>query len=170
MESKDAVGYNKEMNMMLDGRVKIQLKHKENFFVIGTLRGFSRTDSIFLVSAEDTARNKFAKLVINGSDWISISLESTPFPMEALYQRLKNVFPPGQVKYMPDIQAIQVMGKINVTDKGVTGEGPLYERVKSIYDKYISEVSAPEQPGASQHEPAAVKAAPAKPATSRKKK
>jgi len=170
MESKDAIGYNKEMNMMLDGRVKIQLKHKENFFVIGTLRGFSRTDSIFLINAEDTSHNKYAKLVINGSDWISISLESTPFPMENLYSRLKNVFPPGQVKYMQDIQAIQVMGKINVTDKGVTGEGPLFERVKAIYDKYISEVSAPEQPAASQKEPAAAKPSAAKPAPPRKKK
>nr|MDO8111439.1 Lsm family RNA-binding protein [Candidatus Sigynarchaeota archaeon] len=141
MEARDVVGYNKEMLNMLEAKVKIQLKNKENFFVTGMLKGFSKNDSIFLTNAEDTSGNKFTKLVINGSNWISISLESTPFPMEGLFQRLKNVFPAGQVKYMPEIQAISVMGKINVTDKGVNGEGPLFERVKSIYDQYISEVN-----------------------------
>ncbi|NMC06246.1 MAG: Lsm family RNA-binding protein, partial [Candidatus Lokiarchaeota archaeon] len=141
MESRDAVGYNKEMNTMLESKVKVQLKNKDNFFVVGTLKGFSRTDSVFLINAEDTIGNKFNKLVIHGSNWISISLEGTPFPMEGLYQRLKNVFPPGQVKYMPDIQAISVMGKINVNEKGVTGEGPMFERVKTIYDQYIAEVN-----------------------------
>ncbi len=126
---------------MLESKVKVQLKHKENFFVTGTLKGFSRSDSIFLVNADDTIGNKFVKLVIHGSDWISISLEGTPFPMEGLHQRLKNVFPPGQVKYMPEIQSISVMNKITVNDKGVTGEGPLYERVKAIYDQYIAEVN-----------------------------
>ncbi|MEX2682703.1 MAG: Lsm family RNA-binding protein [Candidatus Sigynarchaeota archaeon] len=141
MESRDAVGYNKEMNTMLEAKVKVQLKHKENYFVTGTLKGFSRSDSIFLINAEDTLGNKYTKLVIHGSDWLSISLEGTPFPMEGLSLRLKNVFPPGQVKYMPDIQSISVMGKITINDKGVTGEGPLYERVKAIYDQYITEIN-----------------------------
>jgi hypothetical protein len=56
MESRDAVGYNKEMNIMLESKVKVQLKNKENFFVIGTLKGFSRTDSVFLVNADDALR------------------------------------------------------------------------------------------------------------------
>ncbi len=129
------------MNMMLESKVKVQLKNKENFFVVGTLKGFSRTDSIFLVNADDTIGNRFNKLVIHGSNWISISLEATPFPMEGLYTRLKNVFPPGQVKYMPEIQSILVMGKININEKGVTGDGPMFERVKAIYDQYIAEVN-----------------------------
>jgi small nuclear ribonucleoprotein (snRNP)-like protein len=141
MESRDAIGYNKEMNMMLEAKVKVQLKHKDNFFVTGTLKGFSRTDSIFLLNAEDTTGNKYTKFVISGSDWMSISLESTPFPMEALFTRLKGVFPPTQVRFIPEINAIQVMGKINVTDKGVSGEGPLVERVKAIYDTYMNEMS-----------------------------
>ncbi len=141
MESRDAIGYNKEMNTMLESKVKIQLKHKENFFVTGTLKGFSRSDSIFLLNADDTLGNKFSKLVIHGSDWLTISLEGTPFPMEGLFARIKNVLPPGQVRYMPELQAISVLGKINVTDKGVTGEGPLFDRVKAIYDQYMAEVN-----------------------------
>ncbi|MBN2153221.1 MAG: Lsm family RNA-binding protein [Candidatus Lokiarchaeota archaeon] len=141
MESRDAIGYNKEMNLMLEAKVKVQLRHKENFFMTGTLKGFSRqSESIFLVNADDTIGNKFTKIVIHGSDWLNITLESTPFPMEGLYTRLKGVLPPGQVKYMPEIQAISVMGKINVTDKGVTGDGPLFERVKTIYDQYVADV------------------------------
>ncbi len=141
MESRDAVGYNKEMNMMLEAKVKVQLKNKENFFVTGTLKGFSRSDSIFLVNADDTLGNKYNKLVIHGSNWLSISLEGTPFPMEGLSVRLKGVFPPSGVKYIPEIQSISVMGKITISEKGVTGEGPLFERVKAIYDQYISEIN-----------------------------
>lgn len=141
MESRDTINFQKEMSTLLDGKVKVLMKHKENYYLTGTLRGFSRkNESIFLTNAQDTLGNEFIKLVIHGDEWVTISLEETPFPMEGLFSRLKNVFPPGQVQYMPDIQAISVMGKINVTEGGVKGEGPLYDRVKKIYQQYVEDL------------------------------
>ncbi|MHA1369980.1 MAG: Lsm family RNA-binding protein [Promethearchaeota archaeon] len=141
MESRDVIGFNKEIGQLLNCKVKILLKHKEDYYITGQLKGFSRNnESIVLIGAKDTIGNKFEKIVIHGSDWLIITLEETPFPMEGLYKRLKNIFPPGQVQFVPEVGAISIMGKINVTQKGVTGEGPLYERVKKIYDSYISEI------------------------------
>jgi hypothetical protein len=82
----------------------------------------------------------FSKIVIKGDDWLNITLEKTPFPMEGLWERLKNVFPPGQVQYEEDVRAISVLGKISVTESGVKGDGPLYERVKKIFESYKSEI------------------------------
>ena len=136
-DSRDIAGFNKEVSQMLESKVKVQLKHADEFFITGTLKGFSRNkESIILVDAADTVGNKYTKIVIHGEDWLTIVTEETPFPMEGLYTRLKNVFPPGQVKYMSDIGAITVMGKINVNASGVTGDGPLFERVKKIYQNY----------------------------------
>lgn len=143
MESRDVVGFNKEIGILLESKVKVQLKHRDNFFVVGLLKGFSKSDSIFLKDAKDTIGNAYDKLVIHGSDWLMISLEGTPFPMEGLYQRLKNVIPGGTVAYKPEIGAISIMGgKITVTETGVTGDGPLFDRVKQIYKQYIDDMAS----------------------------
>ena len=83
MESRDVVGFNKEIGLLLESKIKVQLKHKDNFFVVGTLKGFSKSDNIFLKDAKDTVGNVYDKLVIHGSDWVMISLEETPFVSQA---------------------------------------------------------------------------------------
>ncbi|MBD3186434.1 hypothetical protein GF325_06375 [Candidatus Bathyarchaeota archaeon] len=141
MESRQFMGFNKEVGALLNSKVKVQLKHKESYFIVGVFKGFSKAaESIFLTDASDTSGNTYAKILIKGDDWLSVTLEATPFPMEGLYQRLKKVFPPGQVSFMSEANAISVMGKINVTENGVKGEGPLYDRVKKIFDMYVADL------------------------------
>ncbi|MFX0103723.1 MAG: Lsm family RNA-binding protein [Candidatus Hodarchaeota archaeon] len=141
MEARDIASYNKNIGLILESKVKVLLKHKEDYYITGTLKGFSRSsESVFLIDAQDTSGNMFSKIIIKGDDWLTITLEKTPFPMEGLWERLKNVFPPGQVQYEEDVRAISVLGKINVTESGVTGEGPLFERVKKIFESYRNEI------------------------------
>jgi hypothetical protein len=142
MESRENVGFAKEIGAMLEAKVKVSMKSRENYFVVGNLKGFSRTtESLILTNAQDTLNNAYSKIVIHGSEWSTITLESTPFPMEGLFQRLKNVFPPGQVKYVPEAQTISVMGKYSINESGVNGEGPVVDRIKLIYRQYIDEVN-----------------------------
>ncbi|MHA1681018.1 MAG: Lsm family RNA-binding protein [Promethearchaeota archaeon] len=139
MESRQFMGFNKEIGMLLNAKVKVLLKYKEDVYVVGVFKGFSKNaETIFLTDANDTMGNSFSKIIIKGDQWLSITLESTPFPMEGLYTRLKGVFPPGQVNFLSEANAISVMGKINVTENGVSGDGPLFERVKKIFDTYVS--------------------------------
>ncbi|MHA1793855.1 MAG: Lsm family RNA-binding protein [Promethearchaeota archaeon] len=141
MESRQFIGFNKEMSLIIGSKVKVQLKTKDNYYITGAFKGFSKTaESIFLTDAKDTLGNLYSKIIIHGNEWITITLEKTPFPMEGLYQRLKNMFPPGQVQYDADVGALTVMRKIHVTEKGVTGEGPLVEKVKNIFRTYVDEV------------------------------
>ncbi len=129
------------MFSFIGAKVKVQLKHRDDFFLTGVLNGSSKDESLVLSNARDTIGNNYSKIVIHGSNWLAITLEQTPFPLEGLFQRLKSIFPPNQVKYMPEIQAISVMGKINVTEQGVTGEGAIVDRVKTVYNQYIQDLN-----------------------------
>ena len=69
-----------------------------------------------------------------------IALLEKPFDLRLLAERIERVFP-GMVKLREDIGAIIVMDKIKVTESGVVeGTGPSADRVRSIYEDYISEL------------------------------
>ena len=62
--------------------------------------------------------------------------DKKPFSLEEAFQIFKRIYPRGKVQYIPDLQMVRIMDKIDVTSKGVTGpEGPLFENVKNTYDK-----------------------------------
>jgi hypothetical protein len=43
------------------------------------------------------------------------------------------------VEFFEDSRIIRVLKKVRVTEDGVEGEGPLADRIRQVYDKYILE-------------------------------
>ena len=43
------------------------------------------------------------------------------------------------VRYIPEARVITVMERIRVTEKGVEGAGPIAERVRTIYERFVEE-------------------------------
>ncbi|MEM4530132.1 MAG: Lsm family RNA-binding protein, partial [Candidatus Methanomethylicaceae archaeon] len=81
---------------------------------------------------------KYPRVVINGNAISEIILKEKPFDLKGLSDRLSKLFP-NMVKYYEDAGFIMVMDRIKVTAEGVEGSGPMYERVKKVYDQYVIE-------------------------------
>jgi small nuclear ribonucleoprotein (snRNP)-like protein len=107
----------------------------------GTLKGIDQgTLSIVLSEAvchED--ESKIPRIFIYGRNIVSFSLSEKEISLEGLAKELEKTFPPGGVRYFPDVQAIVVMNKIRITPDGIDGSGPLYERVSEIAKKWMED-------------------------------
>ncbi|WXG45754.1 MAG: Lsm family RNA-binding protein [Candidatus Atabeyarchaeum deiterrae] len=108
----------------------------------GELKGYDPNSlSVCLAGAKDNEGKNFHRLIINGSIIREIIKAEEPFDLRTLANEIQRIFPPGEVKYLEEARVIQVLDKIKVTESGVEGSGPLTERVKMIYDKFIQERS-----------------------------
>ncbi|MCW4035918.1 MAG: Lsm family RNA-binding protein, partial [Candidatus Bathyarchaeota archaeon] len=70
-----------------------------------------------------------------------VSATERPFNLEGLAERLERVFP-NMVRIYSDASMIVVMDKIRVNETGVVeGTGPAADRVRDIYQRFISEAA-----------------------------
>ncbi|WXG43113.1 MAG: Lsm family RNA-binding protein [Promethearchaeati archaeon SRVP18_Atabeyarchaeia-1] len=106
----------------------------------GELKGYDPSSlSVCLASAKDGEGRSFHRLVLNGSIVRHIAKTEEPFDLKTLANEIQRIFPPGEVKYIEEARVIQVLDKIKVTESGVEGSGPLTERVKTIYEKFVEQ-------------------------------
>ena len=129
-----------EFTKMLNSRVKVVTNIKT---YTGALVGYDRnTMSICLKDADDQEGTHYNKIVVYGSTIQEIIETKKAFDLKRLADDLQSIFPRGEVKLDTEADAIIVLNKIKVTEKGVQGSGPLAERVKTVYDKFIETLEA----------------------------
>ncbi len=147
ISSQSTRDYNKAISSALNTIVKIILEiDYPTHFYVGRLIGFDNSnEGLVLEDARDDKHNKYGKIFIHGSKWISFSLEGEPFPIEALAKRLRLVLPTGSVEVTPDNYINCLGGKIKVTEHGVKGKGPTFERVQKVFLSFIAEMNARQQ-------------------------
>lgn len=105
----------------------------------GTLLGYETSRyNVVLKDARAPSGEVYPRLIIYGHAIAEIRLTEPPLDMEELARRLEEVFP-KMIRYVSEARVITVMDRIRVTEKGVEGSGPLAERVKSIYEKFVEE-------------------------------
>ena len=131
--------FNRELASVVGSTVVVTTTTGKTY--TGTLKGIDQnTLSIILSDAVclgDEA--KIPRIFIYGSSIVSFSLSEKEVSLEGLAKELEKTFPPGGVRYFPDVQAIVVMNKIRITADGIDGSGPLYERVAEISKKWMEE-------------------------------
>jgi len=131
-----------EYTKMLNSRVKVITNTKT---YDGALIGYDRdTMSICLKDATDNEGTVHSKIVIYGRTIHEIIETKKAFDLKRLAEDLQSLFPRGEVKLDTEADAIIVLNKIKVTEKGVQGSGPLAERVRNVYDKFIEQMEAEE--------------------------
>ncbi len=132
-----------EYTKMLNSRVKVITNTK---VYDGALIGYDRdTMSICLKDAQDNEGVTYSKLVIYGRTIHEIIETKKAFDLKRLAEDLQAIFPRGEVKLDTEADAIIVLNKIKATEKGVQGSGPLAERVRNVYDKFIEQMEAEEE-------------------------
>ena len=109
----------------------------------GVLLGLTDNMSVVLGSFEGGERTY--KVAINGIVVKEIRLMEKPFDLKTLAETINKVFP-GLVRLREEIGAIIVMDKIKVTESGVVeGTGPSADKVRQIYDQYLSTLKKAEK-------------------------
>jgi len=139
---EDAAGrsFFRELASLTGSTVTVTTTGSKSF--TGEMRGYDPNSlSICLAGAKDSEGKTFHRLIINGSMIEQIVRSEEPFDLRSLANEIQKIFPPGEVKYMEDARVIQVLDKIKVTESGVEGTGPLTERVRVIFDKFVKEKS-----------------------------
>ncbi len=133
--------FNKEINLLLDMQVRVVLNEQDRYFS-GKLTGYDITSgTISLSNAADHKGAKFTKIVLHGNSWSLIYQTQKPFPILELKERIAQIFPTGQVKYMEDSDTINILnGKIIVNDNGVQGNGPTAARVSKLFEEFMEEL------------------------------
>nr|MDO8134310.1 Lsm family RNA-binding protein [Candidatus Njordarchaeum guaymaensis] len=139
---EDAAGrsFFRELASLTGSTVTVTTTGSKSF--TGEMRGYDPNSlSVCLAGAKDSEGKTFHRLIINGSMIEQIVRSEEPFDLRSLANEIQKIFPPGEVKYMEDARVIQVLDKIKVTESGVEGTGPLTERVRVIFDKFVKEKS-----------------------------
>ncbi|MFW6111137.1 MAG: Lsm family RNA-binding protein [Thermoproteota archaeon] len=128
----------REVASLVDSNVVVETIGEKSYS--GTLVGVNPdTLSLCLSDAKVEGKN-LPKVCINGEVVSEILSVEQPFDLGALADRLRKVFP-TMVDLYEDKGFIWVMNKVKVTENGVTeGSGPAAERVKRVYDQFISDV------------------------------
>ena len=111
--------------------------------LVGTLIGINPdTLTLCIAEAKDETGQVSRRVFLNGTVVAQISSTEKPFDLKALATRLEKVFP-TMVKLYEDQGFIWVMDKVKVTEKGVLeGSGPAADRVKRVYDLFMSDSKA----------------------------
>jgi len=141
-DSQSARDYNKHLHTALGSIVKVVLEiDYPTHYYIGRLAGVGTiNNSICLENAQDDKRNKFSRIFLHGAKWISFTIEGEPFPMEALATRLRKVLPDEAIDISEDNTIHVLGGKVIISESGVEGRGPTAERIKKVYDAFVSEM------------------------------
>lgn len=136
------IGTRKFMNEInsLIGRI-IEVHTSLGKTYIGRLSAIDPDKLNMILTEVSSNGNRYHAVVLNGSNVMEIILKEKPFDMRALAERLEKVFP-RMVRYDEGSRLIIVAERVKVGEQGVIeGAGPIAEKVKSIYDQYIAEIS-----------------------------
>ncbi len=100
------------------------------------------TLTLVLSNAVDLDKDvEYPLVVINGSSVSEVLLAEHLFDLRSLAERLEKYFP-RMVRYDEVARVIVVAGTVKVGEDGIIeGTGPIAERVRSIYEEYLREVS-----------------------------
>jgi len=128
----------RELNLLINKEVIVEFKDGSR--LKGVLKAIDPTTLNIVLSDIEIGREKYRVIVYRGENIKAIYLKERYIDLTELRKRLERVFP-RVVEYRPSEKALVVMNKIKVTEDGVFGEpGPIYNRVKKIYDEYIAEI------------------------------
>ena len=106
---------------------------------IGLLRALEPR-SLNVILAEALCDSKeYHRVFLSGQNIIELTLADKPFDLEGLAEELANMFQAQNVKLFSEAGVIRVLDRFKITEDGVVGDGPVADRIRSIYDKFLAE-------------------------------
>jgi small nuclear ribonucleoprotein (snRNP)-like protein len=129
-----------ELGFLVEKPVRVESSDGNSYD--GVLLGYdSGSLSVVLGDVAGDKGTKIHRIFIYGSTISKISASERPFNLDGLAERLERVFP-NMTRIFHDAGVIVVMDKIRVNESGVVeGSGPAADRVRDIYQRFVSEAS-----------------------------
>jgi len=132
--------YTSEMTSLLDKVVTVRTISGKKY--TGKLLGFDiNRGNVVLGDVSDESGETYVRVFIYAHVISEIYTKIPPLDMEELARRLEKYFP-RMVKYISEARTIIIMDRIKVTEEGVTGSGPLAEKVRKIFEEFLAEYKA----------------------------
>lgn len=145
-QSTGARHFFKELASLIGATVVVSTSKGKT--ITGKMRGYDpSTLSVVLTDARDTKDTIYNKIVITGHTILELIKTEDPFDLRGLADQLGTLFPPGEVRFLEDARVIVVLNKVRVTEQGVEGTGPLADRIRKIYTRFVEEQQAKEEKG-----------------------
>lgn len=126
-------GYLLEINNLVNQKVVVQTKDNNTY--TGILKGINEHLNL-IMSDVVTETKKYYKLLISGDLVTYITLGDVPFDTLGLADELMRVFKSENVRIHEDSGTIIVMDRFRVNEEGVTGEGVVADRIRSIWNEF----------------------------------
>ena len=129
-----------ELGQLINKVVKVE--EAKGKVLEGTLLGYDGNSmSVCLGDVRGEGGTKIHRVFVYGSNIAKVSASERPFNLEGLAERIERVFP-NMVRLYADAGIIVVMDKIRVDEGGVVeGSGPAAERVRDVYERFVSEAT-----------------------------
>jgi len=130
-----------ELSAVLDRKVKITLENGKTYE--GVLVGFDHPSlNILLRDAVDNTGARYSKILVKGEKIVEIlMLEEPLFDPEEFKELLLREMKIQEhaVRILPEIRAVEVLGRYRVSEEGVMGSGPMAETLYSLFKKYMEQ-------------------------------
>ncbi|MFW9830247.1 MAG: Lsm family RNA-binding protein [Candidatus Thorarchaeota archaeon] len=137
-QSTGARHFFKELASLIGATVVISTNTGKS--LTGKMRGYDpATLSVVLSDARDSKGTVYHKIVVTGHTILELVKTEDPFDLKGLAEQLETLFPPGEVRFLEDARVIVVLNKVRLTEEGVEGTGPLADRIRKIYTRFIEE-------------------------------
>lgn len=120
----------------------VQVEDSAGKVLEGTLLGYDTSSmSICLGDVKGEKGTRLHRVFVYGSTIAKVSASERPFNLEGLAERIERVFP-NMVRLYADAGIIVVMDKIRVNENGIVeGSGLMADRVRDIYERFVSELA-----------------------------
>ncbi|MDH5646208.1 MAG: Lsm family RNA-binding protein [Candidatus Heimdallarchaeota archaeon] len=109
--------------------------------ISGMLIGMGDDNSVIIADAV-IGGEKHHRMFISGTVIAEIILGDAPFDMHGLRIELEKIFKKTGVRYFDDTRTIVVMDRYKVTESTVEGDGPVADRIRSIWQSYKSQTDS----------------------------
>ena len=137
-QSTGARHFFKELASLIGATVVVRTNTAKS--LTGKMRGYDpSTLSVVLGNARDAEGNLYHRILITGHTILELVKTEDPFDLKGLAEQLETLFPPGEVRFLEDARVIVVLNKVRVTEEGVEGTGPLADRIRKVYTRFVEE-------------------------------
>ncbi len=140
-QSTAARHFLKELASLIGATVVVSTSTGKIF--TGKMKGYDPSSlSVCLSDARGSDDKIYHRIVLTGHTILEIVKTEEPFDLKGLAEQLETLFPPGEVKFIEEAQVILVLNKVRVTEQGVEGTGPLADRIRRVYTRFVEEQEA----------------------------
>ncbi len=108
--------------------------------ISGIILGIKDDDLSMILSDTEMDNVKHHRLLLSGSQVVSMALGETPFDIFGLKEELVKVFKSDSVRYYKETRTLMILDRYKVSEAGVEGpDGAVADRIKRMWSAFVKQ-------------------------------